>query len=99
LINRVELKEYWESLNAFGKFKFVAKIILVILTILFAVFNWQNIELHLIFVKVNVPLTVLILICFGIGLLISSIFDYRRFKVKNKEIEVLKKQIEDTDPQ
>lgn len=89
----IELKEYWDSLTATGKAKFILKIILVILSILFAIFNWQTIELHLIFLKVQIPLTLLIVVCVGIGLIISSIFDYRRFKKKDKEIQRLKKEL------
>jgi lipopolysaccharide assembly protein A len=89
----LELEEYWKSLTVNGKIKFVAKIIVVILSILFAVFNWQTVELHLIFLKVNVPLTLLIVICVVIGLIISSIFDYRRFQQKDREIRRLKKEL------
>jgi uncharacterized membrane protein affecting hemolysin expression len=49
--------------------------------------------LHLIFAKVSMPLTVLIVLCFAIGLILSSIFDYRRFKKKDKEIQELKKML------
>lgn len=89
----IDLKEYWESLSPSGKIKFVSKIILVILAIIFAVLNWQMVELHLIFIRFELPLSVLILLCFVIGVILSSIFDYRRFMQKNKEIEELKKKI------
>lgn len=89
----IELKEYWESLTGVGKVKFVLKVILVIISILFAIFNWQTIELHLVFTKIQIPLTLLIVLCVGIGLVISSMFDYKRFKKKDKEIEQLKKEL------
>jgi uncharacterized integral membrane protein len=89
----IELKEYWEGLSTIGKIKFVSKVILVILAIVFAVLNWQMVELHLIFVKFELPLTVLILSCFAIGIILSSLFDYKRFKQKNREIEELKRKI------
>ena len=89
----LELKEYWESLSAMGKAKFVGKIVLVILAVLFAVLNWQSVELHLVFTRITMPLTVLIMSCFAIGLVISSIFDYRRFKKKDQEIKRLKKEL------
>jgi putative membrane protein len=90
----MELKAYWDSLSGFGKFKFVLKIILVILAMLFAIFNWQSVEVDLVFLKINLPVTVLILMCIVIGFILSSVFDYRRFKKKDKEIADLKKQIE-----
>jgi uncharacterized integral membrane protein len=89
----IELKEYWDSLNGIGKVKFILKVILVILSVLFAIFNWQSTELHLIFVKINIPLTLLIVVCVGIGLVISSMFDYKRFKKKDLEIQRLKKEL------
>jgi uncharacterized integral membrane protein len=89
----LELKEYWESLSGVGKVKFVLKIILVILATLFSVFNWQSVELHLIFTKVALPQTVLIVISMVVGLIISSIFDYRRFKKKDQEIKRLKEEM------
>jgi putative membrane protein len=89
----LELKEYWESLSGMGKARFVGKIILMILAILFAVLNWQSVELHLVFARITIPLTLLIVLCVVVGLIISSIFDYRRFKKKDQEIKRLKKEL------
>lgn len=90
----LDFKEYWEKLSSVEKLKFVLKIIFGLIAILFAVFNWQTIELHLVFGKVYLPLTILIILCFAIGFFFSSIFDYRRFKKKNNEIEKLQREIE-----
>jgi uncharacterized integral membrane protein len=89
----MELKAYWDSLSLPGKIKFILKIILIILALLFTVFNWQSIDVHLVFGKIHLPLTVLIVLCIAIGFVLSSIFDYRRFKKKDLEIEQLKKQL------
>ena len=89
----LDLKEYWESLTGAQKFKFVLKIVLLLLGILFAVFNWQSVQLHLVFGKLHVPLTVMIVVCFSVGLITSSIFDYRRFMKKDREIEKMQKEI------
>ena len=90
----LEFKEYWEKLSSIEKLKFVLKIIFGLIAFLFAVFNWQTVELHLVFGKVNLPLTILIILCFAIGFFLSSLFDYRRFKKKNNEIEKLQREIE-----
>lgn len=90
----MELKAYWENLTTMGKVKFVSKIILGIIAFLFAVFNWQSTELHLVFLKLELPLTILILICVAIGFVLSSVFDYKRFKKKDEEIASLKKELE-----
>lgn len=89
----MELKAYWESLSGVGKVKFVLKIILIILALLFTVFNWQSVEVHLVFGKVHLPQTVLIVLCMAVGFVLSSVFDYRRFKKKDLEIQALKKQL------
>lgn len=89
----MELKAYWDSLNTVGKVKFVLKIILIILALLFTIFNWQSVEVHMVFGKVYLPLTLLIVLCIAIGFILSSIFDYRRFKKKDQEIDALKKQL------
>jgi uncharacterized integral membrane protein len=90
----MELREYWDNLTVGGKIKFVLKVILGILAFLFALFNWQNTELHLVFIRLQMPLTILILAFGGIGFVLSSIFDYRRFKKKDEEIAALKKELE-----
>lgn len=90
----LDFKEYWEKLSSVEKLKFVLKIIFGLIAILFAVFNWQTLELHLVFGKVYLPLTILIFICFIVGFFLSSLFDFRRFNKKNIEIERLERQIE-----
>jgi uncharacterized integral membrane protein len=90
----MELRDYWESLSIGGKIKFVLKIILGVLAFLFALFNWQSTVLHLVFLKLELPLTILILLFGGIGFVLSSVFDYRRFKKKDEEIAALKKELE-----
>ncbi|MDB0062834.1 LapA family protein [Crocinitomicaceae bacterium] len=85
--------EYWNELSTGQKTKLILKIVVGILALLFAVQNWQSVSFSLVFFRFNIPGTVLILICIGIGFGLASIFDYKKFKVKNKEITELKSKL------
>jgi uncharacterized integral membrane protein len=87
------MKEYWNDLTASQKTKLILKIILGLLAIIFAVRNWQSTPVVLVFFKMNLPLTIIIVLCLGIGFALASVFDYRKFKIKNKEITELKSRI------
>jgi len=89
------MKEYWGNLTTGQKAKYIGFGILGILVLLFAIFNWQSTELHFVFLKINIPLTLLILICMLGGYAFSALMDYKKFRVKDKEIEALKKEIAD----
>lgn len=84
------MKEHWNSLNGTQKAKLIFKIILIIFAIIFVIRNWQDVEVIPIFLKVQMPLTLVILFSMGVGFAVASLFDYRKFKAKNKEIEELK---------
>jgi uncharacterized integral membrane protein len=87
------MKEYWTDLTSGQKTKLVLKIILGLFALIFAVRNWQSTEVVLIFFKVNMPLTVLILASLAIGFALASLFDYRKLKAKDKAISELKEQM------
>lgn len=87
------MKEYWNDLNSGQKTKLILKITLGILALIFAIRNWQSTSVVLVFFKMNLPLTVIIVLCLAIGFALASIFDYRKFKAKNKEISELKSKV------
>jgi len=87
------MKEYWNDLSSAQKIKLVLRIILGLLALIFAVQNWQMTEVVLVFYKIPLPLTIIIVLCVTVGFALASIFDYRKFKLKNKEIEDLKTKI------
>jgi uncharacterized integral membrane protein len=86
--------EYWKSLSPINKFKFIVSVILGIIGVVFATLNWNVHEVHLLITKANMPLTVMILLSMIIGYSFSYIFSYRKFRMKDKEIELLKEEIE-----
>jgi|TARA_R110000737_G_scaffold17480_2_gene35189 uncharacterized integral membrane protein len=87
------MKEYWNDLTSGEKTKLILKIILGILVLIFAIRNWQSTPVKMVFFEMNLPLTIIIVLCLGIGFALASVFDYRKFKIKNKEITDLKSKI------
>lgn len=88
------LKEFWLTLTPWKKFKLILILLLVIYAVIFAIINWKSQELNFIFFQLNIPMTLLIFVCLLVGYLSSSLFDYRKYKVKEREITKLKAQIE-----
>ena len=87
------MSEYWESLTVGKKIRLVFVVILSIFILTFAVVNWQESEVNFIFFRLNIPITLLILICATIGYLISTLFEYRHYNEKVKEINLLNEEI------
>ncbi len=84
------MKEYWNDLSSSQKTKLIFKLILGLFALIFAIRNWQNTEVVLVFFKMQLPLTIIIVLCVAVGFALASLFDYKKFRVKNKEIEELK---------
>jgi uncharacterized integral membrane protein len=85
--------EYWESLSGLKKVKLIATIILSIFVITFAIVNWQEIEVEFIFFRVKMYITLLVIICLSLGYLISSLFEYKYYNQKQKEISALQAEL------
>jgi uncharacterized integral membrane protein len=85
--------DYWESLSGLKKVKLIATIILSIFVITFAIVNWQEIEVEFIFFRVKMYITLLIIICLSLGYLISSLFEYKYYNQKQKEISALQAEL------
>lgn len=90
-----EMVEYWHSLSTINKIKFVLSILLGIIGVVFATLNWTEQEVHLLVTKTKMPLTLLIIFSVIVGYALSFVFSYRKFRAKDREIEVLKKEIEE----
>lgn len=88
------MKEFWLGLTSAQKMKYIVSIIAVILGLIFAIMNWKSIEVHFILTSINIPITMLILLCMGAGYGLATLFDYRKYRAKNKEISSLKAQLE-----
>ena len=85
--------EYWESLSGLKKVKLVATIILSVFVITFAIVNWQEIEVEFIFFRLKMYVTLLIVVCLLLGYLISSLFEYKYYNEKQKEVLALQAEL------
>jgi uncharacterized integral membrane protein len=87
--------EYWNSLTALNKIKFIFSLIIGVIGVVFATLNWKEHEVHLLVKKTQMPLSLLILFSMAAGYAMSFVFSYRKFKAKDKVIENLQKKIEE----
>lgn len=83
------MKEYWQNLSTGRKIKLIVTIALSLCAIIFAARNWRETEVILVFLKVRMPLTLVIVLSAAIGFAIASLFDYRKFKARDAEIKRL----------
>ena len=81
--------EYWESLSGLKKVKLIATVILSVFVVVFAIVNWQEIEVEFIFFRLKIYVTLLIVICISLGYLISSLFEYKYYNKKQREVLAL----------
>lgn len=88
------MKEYWSNLTTGKKAKLIGIVLLVIIALIFVVRNWQPTEVIFVFFRMHIPLTLIIVISGAIGFAFASLFDYRKFKVRDNEIKKLSEQLE-----
>ncbi len=88
------MKEYWNDLSKAQKAKYIIGIVVGILVVIFAVLNWRYTSVHLLFKRVRIPITLLVIVSVAGGFGFASLFDYRKFKKKDKQIRQLKMQLE-----
>lgn len=88
------MKEYWSNLTTGQKTKYIISFLVVVFVVIFAVQNWGRTEVNFVFFSVNIPKTLLIIISLAGGYGLSTLFDYRKFKKKDKEIRLLQEQLE-----
>ena len=81
----------WTKMSLKDKVKFSTSILCVILFIAFAALNWNSQEIHFIFLKSRIPLTIAIFLSVVVGYLISFLFSYK--KIMKKDFEILKEKI------
>lgn len=87
------MKEYWNELTRAQKTKYIISAVAGVLVILFAILNWKSTDVHLLITKVRIPKTLLIIMSLAGGFGLATLFDYRKFKKKDKEIKALREQV------
>ena len=88
------MQEYWNSLSGINKLKFIISLLIGVIAVVFATLNWNSQEVHLIFTKKQMPLTMLIIFSMIGGYAIAYVFSYRKGRDLKREIDVLKEEIE-----
>ena len=87
------MKDYWNKLSLSQKINHIFWGVVGLLILIFALLNWQVIELNLIFGKVKMPITILILVSMFGGYGYAKIFGFIRSRQKDKEISYLKGEV------
>lgn len=72
---------------------YVLGLIATIFILLFAIVNWQEVKVNLIFFEFKTYVTLLILLCGVLGYASSTVWNYRKTQRKDQEIERLQNEI------
>jgi len=83
------MKDYWQDLTTGQKIKLVVTILLIIISLIFVVRNWQPTEVFFVFFSMYIPLTLIILVSGGIGFAAASLFRLKKDKKFKDEIKIL----------
>jgi lipopolysaccharide assembly protein A len=86
--------DYWQKLSFGKKIKLVLSLILGILLLLFIVQNWIVIPVEFVFLTIQIPVTLLILISLFIGFVFASFLDYKGIKTRDNKIQELEDKLE-----
>lgn len=87
------MKEWWDDLSSSQKFKYIISAVLGILVLIFAIVNWKIVPVNFLIITVRIPITLLIVLSLAGGFGLATLFDYRKFRKKDKEINSLKAQL------
>lgn len=88
------MKEWWQGLKSQQKMKYIISGVAGLLVLIFAIVNWKSINVNLLITTVRIPITLLIILSLAGGFGLATLFDYRKFRKKDKEIKSLKSQLE-----
>jgi uncharacterized integral membrane protein len=84
------MKEYWNKLSFGQKVKLIFFAIVGLLVIIFAFLNWKVFNLNLIFGKIEVPVTILILVSMFGGYSYARVYGWMKGRKQDREISYLK---------
>lgn len=84
------MKEYWNKLSFVEKVKLIFFAVCGLLILIFALLNWKEYDLNLIFGKVKLPVTILILISMFGGYAYAKVYGWIKSRNQDKEISYLK---------
>ncbi|GAB5418135.1 MAG: hypothetical protein Crog4KO_32150 [Crocinitomicaceae bacterium] len=84
------MKDYWNKLSFVEKVKLIFFGVVGLLILIFALLNWKVYDLNLIFGKVKVPVTILIVVSMFGGYAYARIYAALKSRKQDKEINYLK---------
>lgn len=87
------MKDYWQKLSFTQKLNHIFWGVIGLLILIFALLNWKVFDLNLIFGKVKVPVTILILVSMFGGYGYAKIFGFMKTRKRDREISYLKGEI------
>lgn len=77
--------KFWNTLNFWNKVKFIFSLIGLIFGVIFSTLNWNSLEVYLIFTKMKLPLTIVLLFAFIIGIAFANLLHFQRQRKKDRE--------------
>lgn len=87
------MKDYWQKLSFTQKLNHIFWGVVGLLILIFALLNWKVFDLNLIFGKVKVPVTILIIVSMFGGYGYAKIFGFIKTRKREKEFNYLKGEI------
>lgn len=84
------MKEWWDGLSSSQKLKYIISAVSGILVLIFAIVNWKSIPVNFLITTIRIPTTLLIVLSLAGGFGLATLFDYRKFRKKDKEINTLR---------
>jgi uncharacterized integral membrane protein len=84
------MKDYWNKLSFIEKVKLIFFGVVGLLILIFALLNWKVYNLNLVFGKIEVPVTILILVSMFGGYAYARIYGALKSRKREKEISYLK---------
>ncbi len=84
------MKDYWNKLSFIEKVKLIFFSLIGLLIFIFALLNWKDYSLNLIFDKIDIPVTILILISMFGGYAYARVYAALKSRKQDKEINYLK---------
>lgn len=85
-----KLSEHWRNLGFGQKVKYIFYGTIGLVVLIFALLNWQKINLHLVFGELEIPVTILIFVSMFAGYAYAKLFSFQKSRKKDKEISYLK---------
>lgn len=85
---------FWFLLSPWKKFLYAIGLVATIFVVLFAIVNWQDVRVNLIFFEFQTSVTLLILVCALLGFVSSSVWTSRKLYRKDQEIKTLRDELQ-----